>query len=109
MLIATAYLKPGEIQDFADQIGDIGNAAVGYDLKIQVRVEVGGDGKRPPDDVVAKLNARLGEASEEPETCLTRVSSGPLAGPGERSESSAHASIKERVAPRPGAGAKTTT
>jgi hypothetical protein len=64
VLFATAYLKPVEIQDFADQIGDLGNAAVGYDLKVQVRVEVGADGKRPPNDVVAKLNAKLGEVSK---------------------------------------------
>jgi hypothetical protein len=64
VLVATACLKAGEIQELADQIGDIGNAAVGYDLKVQVRIEIGGDGKRPPDDVVAKLNAKLGEVSK---------------------------------------------
>jgi hypothetical protein len=65
VLIATAYLKPGELQDFFDQIGDITGAAVGYDLKVQVRVEVGGDGKRPPVDIVAKINAMLGEVSKD--------------------------------------------
>lgn len=63
VLIATAYLNTGQVQDLADQIGDIGNAAVGYDMKGHVRVEVGGDGKRPPVDVVAKINAKLGEVS----------------------------------------------
>ena len=65
VLVATAYLKPGEVQDFADQIGDIGNVAVGYDLKIQVRIEVGSEGNRPPEDVVAKINEKLGEVLKE--------------------------------------------
>jgi hypothetical protein len=30
-----------------------------------VRIEIGGDGKKPPDDVVAKVNARLAEVSKE--------------------------------------------
>ena len=59
MLVASAYLKPGEIQDLADQIGEIGNAAVGYDLKVLVRIEVGSEGKRPPEDVVTKLKKLL--------------------------------------------------
>jgi uncharacterized protein len=65
VLTATAYLKPGEVQDFADQIGDIGNVAVGYNLRIQVRIEVGSEGNRPPEDVVAKINEKLGEVSKE--------------------------------------------
>lgn len=63
VLVAAAYLKTGEVQDFADQVGALGSLAVGYDLKFQVRVEVGSDGKRPPDDVVDRLNERLGEFS----------------------------------------------
>ena len=59
MLVASAYLKPGEIQDLADQIGEIGNAAVGYDMKTQVRIELGSSGKRPPPNVVVKINAKL--------------------------------------------------
>jgi hypothetical protein len=62
--VASAYLSKNEVQDLAEVIGDVGNAAVGYDLKIMVRIEVGGDGKRPPDEVVAKINARLGEVSK---------------------------------------------
>ena len=65
VLTATAYLKPGEVQDFADQIGDIGNVAVGYNLRIQVRIEVGSEGNRPPEDVVAKINEKLGEVLKE--------------------------------------------
>jgi hypothetical protein len=65
VLVASAFLKPGEVQDFADQIGGIGSAAVGYDLKIMVRIEVGADGKRPPEEVVNKINAKLGEVSKD--------------------------------------------
>ena len=36
----TANLKPMEIQELADQIGEITNTAVGNDLKIQVRIEI---------------------------------------------------------------------
>jgi hypothetical protein len=61
----TANLKPMEIQELADQIGEITNAAVGYDLKIQVRIEIGSAGNRPPDDLVGKLSAKLGDVSQE--------------------------------------------
>jgi hypothetical protein len=64
VLVASAILKPGEVQDLADQIGEIGSAAVGYDLKIMVQIEVGAGGKQPPEDVVAKINAKLGEISK---------------------------------------------
>ena len=64
VLTASAYLNPGEVQDLADQIGGISGMAVGYDLKVMVRVEVGSDGKRPPEDLVAKINAKLGEVSQ---------------------------------------------
>ena len=59
VLVASAYLKPGEIQDFADQIGEVGNTAVGYDLKVLVRIEVGSERERPPEDVVTKLKKML--------------------------------------------------
>ena len=64
ILVASAYLKPGEIQDLADQIGEVGNTAVGYDMKFLVRIEIGSDGKRPPESVIAKLNAKLAEVSK---------------------------------------------
>jgi hypothetical protein len=38
---------------------------VGYDLKIQVRIEIESAGNRPPDDVVAKLNAKLAKVSKD--------------------------------------------
>jgi hypothetical protein len=64
ILVASAYLKPGEIQDLADQIGEVGNTAVGYDMKVLVRIEVGSEAKRPPEDVVARLSAKLAEVSK---------------------------------------------
>jgi hypothetical protein len=60
-----AYLGTGEIQDLAEQIGEIGKAAIGYDMRINVRIEVGADGMSPPDEVVAKINAKLGEVSKD--------------------------------------------
>ena len=65
VLVASAYLKPGEIQDLAEVIGDVGAAAVGYDLKILVRIEVGAVGKRPPEDIIAKIDSKLGEVSKD--------------------------------------------
>jgi hypothetical protein len=65
VLVASANLKQMEVQEFADQIGEITNAAVGYDLKILVTIEIGSAGKRPPDDLVGKLNAKLVEVSKD--------------------------------------------
>ncbi len=65
VLVASAYLKPGEVQDLAEVIGDVGAAAVGYDLKIILRIEVGAVGKRPPDDIIAKIDSKLGEVSKD--------------------------------------------
>jgi len=62
--VATAYLKPNQIQDLADQIGEIGTTAVGHDLKIQVRIEIGG--KTPiPKDLLTKINGLLDDVSKE--------------------------------------------
>jgi hypothetical protein len=65
VLVASANLKPADVQDLAEVIGDVGAAAVGYDLKIVVRIEVGAVGKRPPEDIVAKINSKLGEVSKD--------------------------------------------
>ena len=62
--VATAYLKPNQIQDLADQIGEIGTTAVGHDLKVQVRIELGG--KTPvPEDLITKINGLLHDVSKE--------------------------------------------
>ncbi|MBV8267117.1 MAG: ATP-binding protein [Planctomycetaceae bacterium] len=64
VLVASAYLKNNEVQELADRIGDISNASVGYDFEVMVRIEVGSDEKRPPEAVVAKINTKLGEVSD---------------------------------------------
>ncbi|MBN2003985.1 MAG: hypothetical protein JXA21_11575, partial [Anaerolineae bacterium] len=55
-------LTPAELQDLADEIGEVGKVTAGYPLKITVRVEVGGE---PPEEVVAKVKKVLGKVSEE--------------------------------------------
>ena len=64
MLRAEAELRPSQLQDLADIVGDVVGAAVGYELKFRVVVELGGE-TEPPGDVVEKLNRSLGEVSEE--------------------------------------------
>jgi len=61
-LVAEADLRLNEIQDLADSIANIGQAAVGFDLKLHLRLELSG-ASRPPDDVVAKINMLLQEIS----------------------------------------------
>jgi hypothetical protein len=62
--LATAYLKTNEIQDLADRIGEIGTAAVGHDLKIQVRLELGGKAVVPK-NVLSTINGILEKVSED--------------------------------------------
>jgi hypothetical protein len=62
--VASAYLKPNQIQDLADQLGEIGTTAVGHDLKVQVRIELGG--KTPvPKNLLTKINGMLVDISKE--------------------------------------------
>jgi hypothetical protein len=63
MLVAEAELRLNELQDLADSIADIRQAAVGFDLKFRLRLELSG-AFRPPDDVVAKINRLLQDISE---------------------------------------------
>ena len=63
VLVATADVEAHNIQDLADQIPGITEAAVGTDLKFNIRVEFGGE--TPPDpDAVEKINKLLAEVSE---------------------------------------------
>lgn len=64
LLVAEAYVAPHEIQDLAEQIGNITKAAVGHDLKFRLRIELGGE-TPPPDDVVSRVNDALKEISED--------------------------------------------
>lgn len=52
------------IQDLADQIPDISKAAVGNDLKFNVRVEFGGE-TAPDSKAVERINRLLSEVSDE--------------------------------------------
>jgi hypothetical protein len=54
----TAELRPNEIQDLADQLGDLTKAAAGHELELVGSVQVGTD-KAPPDDVVEQMNKIL--------------------------------------------------
>ena len=63
VLTAEAVLEANGIQDLADQIPEIAKAAVGSELKFNVRVEFGG--KDAPDaEAVTRINALLAEVSD---------------------------------------------
>ena len=64
VLVAEAPLEANGIQDLADQIPDIAQAAVGSALKFNVRIELGGDAAPDP-EVVGKINALLSEVSDD--------------------------------------------
>lgn len=59
VFIAEAELTTGQIQDLADQIGEVVRAAAGHDLRFRVRVQVGDGAKPIPKDVVAELSGLL--------------------------------------------------
>src|SRR5262249_17195266 len=61
--VAQAELRPNQLQDLADQVGELTRTAVGYDLKFLLRVELGGKAQ-PPSDLVERLNALLAEVAE---------------------------------------------
>jgi hypothetical protein len=64
MLVAEAELRLNELQDLADSLANIRQAAVGFDLKFRLRLELSG-ASRPHDDVVAKINMLLQDISEK--------------------------------------------
>lgn len=64
VLVAEADLRPNEIQDLADEIGEISAAAVGLELKFHIRIEVGGDVK-PKEEVKETINQKLKNVSEK--------------------------------------------
>jgi hypothetical protein len=55
--VAEADLRPNEIQDLADVIGELTSAAVGSNLKFHLRIELDGDGQ-PQDDVVDRTHLK---------------------------------------------------
>ena len=63
LLTAEAVLEANGIQDLADQIPEIAKAAVGNDLKFNIRVEFGGKDS-PPAEAVARINDLLSDVSD---------------------------------------------
>ena len=63
VLTTEATLEAYGIQDLAEQIGAIVKAAAGNNLKIKVRIELGGE-TAPPADVVTEVNALLAQISD---------------------------------------------
>jgi hypothetical protein len=59
--VAEAQLTTGEVQNLAEEIANIVAAAVGYDVKLRVRVEV--DNPDVPGDVVQRLNEVLAKVA----------------------------------------------
>ena len=64
LLVAEAMLLANGIQDLADEIPELLQAAVGHDLKFRLRVEFGGE-TRPDAGAVEQINALLAQVSEE--------------------------------------------
>ena len=64
MLTAEATLEANGIQDLADQIPDIAKAAVGNNLKFNVRIEFSGE-TTPDPEQVQKINELLSEVSDD--------------------------------------------
>ena len=63
-LIAEAALEANGIQDLADQIPDIAKAAVGNNLKFNVRIEFSGETPPNPEQV-QKINELLSDVSDD--------------------------------------------
>jgi hypothetical protein len=64
VLVAEADLGPSQIQNLADQMGELTKAVVGHDLKLRLRLELGGAKAIPP-DLVERLNGMLRDVAEE--------------------------------------------
>jgi hypothetical protein len=63
VLVAEDYLRPSQIQDLAEVVGDITRAAAGHDLRFKLRVELGGE-TATPRQVVQEVNKSLSTISE---------------------------------------------
>src|SRR4051794_20943036 len=42
VVVAEAELKPAQVQDLADQVGELARVAVGHEVRLRLRIEVGG-------------------------------------------------------------------
>jgi hypothetical protein len=61
--VGEAELKPNEVQDLAEVVGDLKAASVGLSLKLSFRVELSGD-PPPSDATVTKVNSILSRVSK---------------------------------------------
>jgi hypothetical protein len=64
MRVAEAVLQPNQLQDLADQIGDIAKVAVGLNPKFTIRIELG-ESVQPSDEVIDKINQLLKDVSDD--------------------------------------------
>jgi uncharacterized protein len=63
---AGASLDISQMQDLHDQLGELVKLAVGQKLELYVRIDLSGqDGQPVPSETVEKINALLGEVSEQ--------------------------------------------
>lgn len=62
--VAQAELRPHQIQDLAEIIGELVNAAAGYELVFRLQVELGGAAALP-EEVVQKINELLGKIAAD--------------------------------------------
>jgi hypothetical protein len=60
--VAQAELRPNQLQDLADQVGERTRAAVGHGLRFLLRVEPGG--ATTPAELVGRLNKLLADVAE---------------------------------------------
>ena len=63
VVAATADLRPNQVQDLAEQMAELIKATAGHGLRFHLRIELGG-ASRPPDAVIANVNALLREISD---------------------------------------------
>jgi len=57
-------LEPDQIQDLAEKLPDLLHAAAGLELRLRLRVELGGD-SAPPNDKLAEIQRLLEEISRD--------------------------------------------
>jgi hypothetical protein len=62
--VAEAELRPNEIQDLADSIGELIEAAAGHELRFRLRIELDGADSLS-DEAVEKISSVLGEVSKD--------------------------------------------
>jgi hypothetical protein len=64
VVMAEADLNIAQVQDLAEQVGELARVAVGHELRMHFRIEVG-EGKPLPRELIDRLNELLGQVSED--------------------------------------------